>query len=93
MKIILDQKAKTNDGQEHEVEIVASDSNLPGLEGRPVIRIVGTGGSWYLSTFTERDRDLPCQIAIDYGRGYGCVNFRSLLLEAFHKLAADRPLR
>lgn len=59
-------------------------------EKRWVLRIEGTGASWYMSTLLGSDARRPtipgARIAIDFGQGWYCENFDEVFAEAASRI-------
>jgi hypothetical protein len=90
--IPLSVMAMVSDGHRvtsHNVEIVPSSTNIESLNGKPVLRIIGVGGSWYLHTLFEGKMPHSKLMPIDMGAGVVCVNFDVVLAEAVYLLARN----
>lgn len=73
-------KAKDNHGHSYDVVI-----NHDGFRGdkKPVLKIVGTPGSWYMYTLKNHHGNT---ISIDYGQNWDCINFNEIYKAAMKQL-------
>lgn len=68
-------------------------------DGRPVLRIERTMGSWYLSTLLGVDfwgggavKEPSDRLAIDFGQQWVCTNMRALISEALARVLGETDL-
>lgn len=87
--ITLDTKAQDNHG--HEYMVILLEQVRPYFD-KPdwVLRIVGTPGSWYMTTL--ENGPVKKNLSIDFGQGWTCVNFDEVMTEAQAKLVGKDRL-
>lgn len=78
----LNTKALDNFGYAYDVVLLPSD--YKGFEKEYLLRILGTGASWFMSTLANHTEP---RISIDLGQKWDCVNFWAVLAEARSILA------
>jgi len=81
----LNTKAIDNHGNRYDVELQTREND------KPVLRILGTPGGWYLNGL--QNKTLRDVISIDHGQGWDCINLQEILAEANEVDMADLRAR
>lgn len=72
---MLKVKAKDNHGYSYDVAVI----NWSDRDANPILRIMGTPGSWYFSTLRNRAFPERTSISLDWGQNWDCINFDEIL--------------